>query len=117
MGMRVALSARLKEQSLGVVESLEWPGYKTKELAKRVRELGWDRTLFVTGLKGVPEGLDRSSRNLQRIETAVAENLSVYDLVRWPRIILDLPAVEWMEHTLARGVRSSWPNDVKFRKD
>ena len=46
MGMRVALSARLKEQSLGVVESLEWPGFKTNEFAKRIGELGWEKTLF-----------------------------------------------------------------------
>ena len=58
MGMRVALSAKVKENGLGVVETLEWPGIKTKDFAKRINELGWNKTLFVTGKEKVPETLE-----------------------------------------------------------
>ncbi|KAJ3549329.1 hypothetical protein NM688_g5187 [Phlebia brevispora] len=102
MGMRVALSARLKERGLGVVESLDWPGFKTKEFAARLKELGWDKTLFVTGLEDIPEGLQRSSGNIQRVETSVAEELTVYDIMKWPRVVLDVPAIEWFERKLGR---------------
>ena len=111
MGYRVALSVRLKEQALGVVPSLEWPGFKTKEFASRLRELGWQQTLFVTGDKAIPEGLDRSSRNIQSVEVLTAPELTVYDLVKWPRVVIDIPAVEFFEQHLGKGVESSWPND------
>ncbi|RPD55827.1 ribosomal protein L4 [Lentinus tigrinus ALCF2SS1-7] len=102
MGMRVALSARLKEHSLGVVKSLEWPGFKTSELQRRIEELGWKRTLFVTGQEEIPDGLRRAGSNLLGVDMVTAEELNVYSALKWPRLVLDLQAVEWFERALGR---------------
>ncbi|KAF8531030.1 ribosomal protein L4 [Gautieria morchelliformis] len=102
MGMRVALSAKVKENGLGIVESLQWPGVKTNELAKRIGELGWNKTLFVTGMAKVPETFDRSSRNIPDVDTRTASELSVYDAVKWERLVLDVSAVEFYEQTLGK---------------
>ncbi|KAF9822115.1 hypothetical protein IEO21_00109 [Rhodonia placenta] len=104
MGMRVALSARVKENSLGIVESLEWSSAKTRNLAERIQELGWEKTLFVSGHEAVPDGLKRASSNIYKVETTTAKDLKVYDAVKWPRLVLDLAAVEWFERTLAKPV-------------
>ncbi|OBZ78876.1 50S ribosomal protein L4 [Grifola frondosa] len=103
MGMRVALSARVKEQSLGIVESLEWPGTKTKDLQERIEELGWRKTLFVTGLDSVPQGLSWASGNISSLATTTAEDMNVYTALKWPRIVLDLAAVEWFERKLGKS--------------
>ncbi|KZT02630.1 ribosomal protein L4 [Laetiporus sulphureus 93-53] len=102
MGMRVALSARVKENALGVVENLNWTGGKTKQLDNRLQELGWRKTLFVSGLEHVPQGLQKASSNLKYVQTSTAKDLKVYDLVKWPRIVLDFAAVDWFERTLGR---------------
>ncbi|TBU45119.1 ribosomal protein L4 domain-containing protein [Dichomitus squalens] len=102
MGMRVALSARVKENSLGVVRSLEWPGTKTRELDQRIQELGWRRTLFVTGHEEIPDGLWRAGANLTGVDMVTAEDLDVYHTLKWPRLVLDLEAVEWFEQALGR---------------
>lgn len=102
MGMRVALSARVKEHGLRVVGSLNWPEAKTKLIAQRMKELGWEKTLFVTGQQVVPAGLDRSCRNLPNLDVTTVEELNVYDLVRWPQVVLDVEAVEWIERTLGK---------------
>ena len=102
MGMRVALSARVRERAFEVVESLEWQSPKTKDLVARLEELGWGKSLFITGLDEVPVDLDRASGNIPIIETMTVEELSVYDAVKWPRLVLDLAAVEWLEQTLGR---------------
>ena len=102
MGMRVALSAKLREHSLGVVKSLNWPGVKTGPLAKRISELGWRKTLFVTGLDEVPDGLRRATSNIDKVEVVAAKDLHVYDAVKWPRVVLDLAAVEWLERKFGK---------------
>lgn len=112
MGMRVGLSARVKESSLGVVGSLDWPNPKTRSLADRIEELGWQKTLFVSGLKEVPEGLQKACSNLYKIEATTAERLKVYDIVKWPKLVLDLAAVEWFERTL--GKPSVTPREYKL---
>jgi len=103
MGMRVALSARVKESNLRIVESLDWPGTKTKDMVRRLDELGWDhKTLFVTGKDVVPTGLARSTGNLHKINAMTAQQVGVYDLVKWPRVVLDIEAVQWFEHQLSK---------------
>ncbi|KAI0788490.1 ribosomal protein L4 [Abortiporus biennis] len=109
MGLRVALSAKVKERGLGVVESLQWPTAKTNELAQRLEALGWQKTLFVTGEEAVPEGLKRASANLPHVETVTAKELNVYSTLKWSRVILDIPAVKFFEETLTNRPSLSKP--------
>jgi large subunit ribosomal protein L4 len=102
MGMRVALSAKVKDERFGVVESLDWPGFKTKHLAKRIDELGWRKTLFVTGADKVPDGLARSSGNIPMVDTMTAQDLNVYTAVKWQRLVMDVAAVDYFERLLAQ---------------
>jgi len=102
MGMRVALSAKLKERRLGVVESLDWPGMKTQQLARRITSLGWNKTLFVTGHPEVPEGLLRSGSNIPNVDFMTLDELKVYDVVYWPRIVLDGVAVDLLGARLSK---------------
>lgn len=102
MGMRVLLSARLRDTRLGVVESLEWPSGKTKILHRRIEQLGWRKTLFVTGKDAVPSGLDKSSSNLPDVAAIQANELTVFEALKWQRIVLDVEAVEFFEKTLTR---------------
>jgi len=102
MGLRVALTAKLREQSLGVVESLEWPGVKTREFVRRIRPLGWKKVLFISGAEEVPANLLRSSRNLQDVECMPAKDVTVYHLLRWHTVVLDLAAVDHFHQQLAK---------------
>ncbi|KII93921.1 hypothetical protein PLICRDRAFT_153100 [Plicaturopsis crispa FD-325 SS-3] len=104
MGMRVALSMKLREHRLGVAPSLAWNGWKTKHLAQRIEHLGWRKTLFVTGEEVVPPGLERAGQNIVGVESKTVRELTVYDVVRWPRIILDTHAVDWLEWKLAKDL-------------
>jgi large subunit ribosomal protein L4 len=109
MGMRVALSAKVKDQRLGVVECLAWPGLKTKHLAQRIDYLGWRKTLFVTGEEEVPVGLERCCRNLQMVDVSKAKELDVYNLLKWERIVMDLSAVDWFVRTFGRNAPLAAP--------
>ncbi|TDL28619.1 ribosomal protein L4 [Rickenella mellea] len=103
MGLRVALSKKVREDALGIVESLNWPGRKTKDFAHRIRKLGWEETLFVSTQQS-PTLLERVSRNIQNVATKSAAELEVYDLVKWRRVVLDTGAVEFFERLLGKDV-------------
>ncbi|KAK7059020.1 54S ribosomal protein yml6, mitochondrial [Paramarasmius palmivorus] len=105
MGMRVALSAKVKEQKFGVMSRLDWPNGKTKHLAQRLKFLGLKDTLFVTGEGGVPSGLERAIRNIPLVKAVSADSLDVYELLQWSRVVLDCKAVEYFERTLGKNHR------------
>ena len=104
--MRVALSARLREGNLSVVPSLQWSDHKTNQLHKRILQLGWSKTLFVTGKETVPLKLRLASRNMEEIECVSVEDMTVYDVLRWRRVVLDTAAVDALEARLG-GVEAN----------
>ncbi|KAK0478214.1 ribosomal protein L4 domain-containing protein [Armillaria novae-zelandiae] len=103
MGMRVALSTKVKEQQFGVMFSMDWPEPKTKTLAKRLEDLGLDQTLFVTGEEEIPVTLERAIRNIPKVKLTTSNTLTVHELLKWRRIMLDAKAVEFFERTLSRS--------------
>ena len=102
MGMKVVLSAKLREEALGVSESLDWQGIKTKGFAQRLNQLGWSGTLFVTGSQ-LPR-LERVSRNIPDVGTILAQDLNVYEALKWRKLVLDVAAVDYFEKALSKNV-------------
>lgn len=49
MGVRVALSAKLREGRLAVVDELAVEDHKTKAMASLLQKRGWNNVLFLTG--------------------------------------------------------------------
>ncbi|KAL1737021.1 ribosomal protein L4 domain-containing protein [Schizophyllum commune] len=104
MGMRVALSAKVKEQNFGIMRRLEWPEGKTRTLAERIETLGLRKTLFVTGSEQLPETLERAFRNIPMVKLVHASELNVYETLKWPRIVADLDAVKYFEESLKKDI-------------
>ncbi|KAF8222986.1 ribosomal protein L4 [Tricholoma matsutake] len=104
MGMRVALSVKMKEHQLGVVTSLNWPNGKTKHLAQKIGHLGLRKTLFVTGEEKLPLGLERAIGNIPMVKLIASNKLTTYEVLKWQRIILDVKAVDFFERTLGKNV-------------
>ncbi|KZW01949.1 ribosomal protein L4 [Exidia glandulosa HHB12029] len=104
-GMRIALSSRVREQSIIVVDSFDWPGVKTKEFRQRLEALSWGRCLFVVG-RG-EETFKRIKRvsKIDGILVIKVEDLDLHTILRWPRLVLDVEALEWLE---TKWHPSSW---------
>ncbi|KAF5336878.1 hypothetical protein D9611_003153 [Ephemerocybe angulata] len=104
MGMRVALSAKVKEHRLGVMTQLDWPCAKTKFLNQKINELGLRKTLFITGEDNVAIGLARAINMLKSVSATTVDKVNVYELMQWERVVLDVKAVEYFERTLGKSV-------------
>ncbi|KLO17055.1 ribosomal protein L4 [Schizopora paradoxa] len=131
LGMRIALSSRVREDALGVTSSLDWPlGAKTGPFANRIARLGWSHTLFLVGSStgtsqshipltpdeivraqqyfdpsaGLPPRLARVTRNIPNVHLMRAEDANVLTLLKWPRVVLDLAAVDYFERLLGLDV-------------
>ncbi|TFK41225.1 ribosomal protein L4 domain-containing protein [Crucibulum laeve] len=102
MGMRVALSVKMKENLLGVMSSLLWPCGRTKHLVHRIEALGLRKTLFITGEETPHVGLDRAIRNIPSVHLMAADKVNVYHILKHQRLVLDIKAVEYFERTLKK---------------
>ncbi|KAF9455080.1 ribosomal protein L4 [Macrolepiota fuliginosa MF-IS2] len=104
MGMRVALSARMRENRMGVMTSMDWPSAKTGPLSRKIDELGLRKTLFITGEETAPAGLSRALANIPSVKLTTAKDVNVYEILYWQRVVLDVKAAEYFEETLKKDV-------------
>ena len=104
--LRSALSARLAEGALIVVEEFELDGFKTRQIAEILGALGvaGESVLIVVGQEDVH--VEKSARNIRRVGVVRAAGLNVYDLLRYKHVLVTRSAVERIEARL-RSSRSA----------
>ncbi|SKA74719.1 large subunit ribosomal protein L4 [Paucidesulfovibrio gracilis DSM 16080] len=98
LALKMALSSRLSEESLKVVNSIDLPEIKTKGFVDVAKSLGLEKALIVA--KDADTNLVLSARNLPGIKVVEADKLNVYDVLRYPSLIMLEKAAECVQERL-----------------
>jgi large subunit ribosomal protein L4 len=97
--LRSALSAKLAEQKLVVIEAWSLDSHKTKTLRIALGKLNAEKTaLLVAG--GENRNLELASRNMQGVKLSATNTLQAYDVLRHDRLLLSKDAVARLVRTL-----------------
>ncbi len=99
LGLRHALSAKVRAGELVVIDAAELKEAKTKVLAKAVKNLGWKRALVIDGAE-VNENFARAARNIDGLDVLPSIGANVYDILRRDTLVLTKAAVEALEARL-----------------
>ncbi len=99
LALKMALSSKLQEESLTVLDQISLAAIKTKDFAAILAELEIDNALIVTSEKD--EKLELSSRNLPHVKILRTEGLNVYDILKYNRLVLLEPSIKQIEGRLA----------------
>ena len=98
LALRMALSSRLAEENLMVVNSFDLPEVKTKLFVKIADTLGLKKALLI--MPEVNETVALSARNIPGITIMTPAQLSVYEILKHPQLILLEGAVAPVEARL-----------------
>ncbi|KQL34564.1 50S ribosomal protein L4 [Psychrobacillus sp. FJAT-21963] len=94
-----ALSSKVNEESIVVLEGLAFDAPKTKELVKVLSNLSIDKkALFVTA--DLDENVALAARNIPGITVVSATGINVLDLVGHEKLVMTKAAVEKVEEVL-----------------
>ena len=96
--LRSALSLRLQEGKLLLLDAFPSPEIKTKAFVKAMEGLGIKSAVLVTD--GENLNLERSARNVPWVKVLRHEGLNVYDILKHEHLIIVTPAVEKIEERL-----------------
>ncbi len=105
--LRGALSHRLTEGAVTVVESLEIDGYSTKRVIEVLKGLGLDGEKVLIVTREASPTLERSARNLHRVAVLRAEGLNVYDVLRHDKLVMTRSGLEAVEKRLGPAQEGS----------
>lgn len=94
LARKSALSCRMKENNIIVVDDFSFTDHKTKNMVSLMKALNIEeqKTLFL--LPDVNENVVRSARNIARLSTAPADKISTYDILNHKKIVIAKSAIE-----------------------
>ncbi len=100
LGLISALSQKFADGKLIVVESVAGGSGKTKELAAKLKALGWKSALVIDG--AVDEGFARASRNIVGVGVLPTVGANVYDIIRHDILVVTTAGVDGLKQRLAK---------------
>jgi large subunit ribosomal protein L4 len=96
LGLRHALSAKVKASELIIIDKADVKEAKTKAVVAAFAKLGWVNALIIDGAK-VNEGFANAARNIPNIDVLPVQGINVYDILRRKNLVLTKAAVEALE--------------------
>ncbi|AQX28185.1 MULTISPECIES: 50S ribosomal protein L4 [unclassified Bartonella] len=96
LGLRLALSVKLKEDNLIVVNEFNIRDVKTKVLSASFSKLGFNNALLIGG-KEIDVNFFRAASNIPNIDVLPVQGINVYDILRRGKLVLSKEAVEALE--------------------
>ena len=96
LALKHALSAKVKDGALLVLESTEVAEPKTKVVKESLNRLGLANALIIDG-REVNENFARAARNIPNIDVLPVQGINVYDILRRHHLVLTKAAVEALQ--------------------
>ena len=94
-----ALSSRVADNKIFVVEDLKLDEIKTKKFAEVLKNLKVDKALVV--LEEGNKNVQLSAKNIPNVKTAGANTINVYDILKYNTLVLSKEVVAKIEEVYA----------------
>ena len=99
VAFKSALSSKVVDNDIIVLENLELDAPKTKEIVKLLNAFEAKKTLIVTADSN--ENIYKSARNIEGVAVLPVNNLNVYDILKYEKFIVTKDAVSKIEEVYA----------------
>ena len=97
--IKSALSSRVAEEKIYVVDSLTFDEIKTKKMVAVLNSLNVEKALVVLDKKD--ENVILSARNLPEVRTVMSNSINVYDILKYGSLVITKEAVAQIEEVYA----------------
>ena len=97
--LRSALSAKLAEQKLTIVDGWALDTHKTKALLSTLEKLSWKKSALLVAY-GENRNLELASRNLASVKLSATNVLQAYDVLKHDLVLLSKDAAARLSHSL-----------------
>lgn len=99
VAMMSALSTKVQDGQMVVVEDLAFDSIKTKNVVNMLNAMEAKKTLIVTAESN--EVVYKSARNIEGVAVIPANNINVYDLLKFEKVVMTKDAVSKIEEVYA----------------
>jgi large subunit ribosomal protein L4 len=106
LALRRAFSDKVQAGTVTVLDGFTLSSPKTKEFVTALRRLKAERGALLV-LDQVAPDVVRASRNVQDVEVVSAAHLNVYQVLRYPRLVISRPGLDALQKRLGGEERKA----------
>jgi large subunit ribosomal protein L4 len=99
LGLKMALSAKARENAIVVIDEAKLDAPKTKALAVKLKALGWKRALVIDGAQ-TDGNFALAARNLEGVDVLPSMGANVYDILKRDTLVLTRAGAEALQARL-----------------
>lgn len=100
LALKSALSAKVKDGQIVVLDNLSLGQIKTKEMANVLKNLKVNSSALIV-LPETNETIVKSARNIEGVKTAYVNTINVYDILKYDKFIITQDAARKVEEVYA----------------
>jgi large subunit ribosomal protein L4 len=100
--LRSALTAKLRDGEMKVVDGWRLPDFKTKSMAVALKALEAGRTVLLVSTADANRNLELSSRNLPGVKLVAAKDVTAYDLLAHKHVVMSEAAAKKLSEALSQ---------------
>lgn len=100
LALKSALSSKVNDKELMVLDQLSFDSIKTKQMASVLDSLKVETSALIV-LNGKNETVEKSARNIPGVKTAFVNTINVFDILKYDKFIITKDAVEKVEEVYA----------------
>lgn len=100
LAMKSALTTKVNDNDLIVLDELEFDAPKTKQMISVLENLKVNNKAMIV-LSEKNENVEKSARNIPNIKTTLVNTLNVYDILNYDKFIITKAAIEKVEEVYA----------------
>ena len=99
--LRSALSERLREGNIVVVEEFSLNDHKTKSFLSVAKNFGWNKKTLIVETQAA-DNLTLASRNVPGVKVASGVNVNIYDVLYHENLVFTKAAIEALQEKLSK---------------
>ena len=100
LAIKCALSSKVNDQEIFVVDSINFDQPKTKNVVKMLSDFNAEGKALIITADAI-ENVERSASNIQGVKVITSMGLNVYDLLHYTKIFVAQDAISRIEEVLA----------------
>ena len=93
LALKSALSIKISEDKVIIIDSFEIKSFKTKDLNSDLKEFNYKSALFIYSENGLDKNFKMASSNIPRLSTLNQKGVNVKDLITFDKIFIEQKSV------------------------
>ena len=94
LALKSALSVKLIEEKIVIIDSFEIKSFKTKELYSDLKQFDYKSALFIHSENGIDKNFKLASSNIPKVSILNQKGINVKDLITFDKIFIEQKSID-----------------------